>query len=87
MQRYGRTPLRFDSLSKQVENTPGSRLLAEQLSAGSIILSGPGGGFQLLYLCPKNTEPYAEPPLLSVSAHITAGFCSFNAPRPDAGQH
>lgn len=40
MERYGRTPLRFDSLGKWVENTPGSRLLAEQLSAGSSTLSG-----------------------------------------------
>lgn len=66
---------------------PGSRLLAEQLSAGSITLSGPEGGFQLLCLCPRNTKPCAGPPLLSVSAHITAGFCSFNAPSPNAGQH
>lgn len=79
MQKYGRTPLGFDSLGKCVENTPGSRLLAEQLSVGSIALSGPGGGFQLLCLCTQNTEPCAGPPLLSV-AHITAGFCSFNAP-------
>lgn len=86
MQRYGRTTLGFDSLGKWVENLPGSRLLAEQLSAGSIALSGPGGGFQLLCLCPKNTEPCAGPPLLSV-AHIIAGFCSFNAPNPGAGQH
>lgn len=86
MQRYGRTPLGFDSLGKWMENTAGSRLLAEQLSAGSITLSEPGGGFQLLCLCSKNTEPCVGPPLLSV-AHITAGFCSFNAPSPDAGQH
>lgn len=51
---------------------------------GSIALSGPGRGFQLLCLCPRNTEPCAGPPVLSVSAHITAGFCSFNTLMPDS---
>lgn len=50
-------PLGFDSLGKWVE------AFIEHLSAGSIALSGPGGGFQLLCLCPKNTEPGAGPPL------------------------
>lgn len=90
MQRHGRVPVGFDSLGKWVRvEKPGPGCWQSGCLWAALPCLGQGqvSSFSSC-LRPRHIRPHDGSSLLSVPAHIAAGFCfSFNTPSPDAGQH